>query len=170
MPSRRKKKPNSTTRPQLQGGTIRPITENRRARRDYAIVERIEAGIVLTGTEIKSVRAARINIGDSYAQVRNGELWLYNMHISSWGTAGLWNHDPVRTRKLLLHRAQVSQLARLTSRKGLTLIPLRMYIKNHHAKLEIALAQGRRRYDKRQVVIKRETEREINRALRSRNR
>lgn len=170
MPSPRKKKSNPTQRPPVQGGSIRPITENRRARRDYSIVERIEAGIVLTGTEIKSVRAARINIGDSYAQVRNGELWLYNLHISSWGAAGPWNHDPIRTRKLLLHRAQVTQLGRLTSSKGLTLIPLRMYIKNHHAKLEIALAQGRRRYDKRQVIIRRETEREINRALRNRNR
>ena len=170
MPSTRKKKAISKHKPSSSTATFVSISENRRARHDYEVLERVEAGIMLTGTEIKSVRAARVNIGDSYAQIRNGEIWLHNMHISPWGAAGPWNHDPIRTRKLLLHRSQVTQLGRLLFKKGLTLIPLKIYIRNHHAKLEIGLAHGRRRYDKRQVIMKRETDREINRALRERNR
>ena len=167
MPSKRKKKkaePQKTGRP-----VFRTVADNRRARFDYDIFDRIEAGIVLTGTEIKSIRAGRANIRDAYAQVRNGEMWLHNMHVAAWTSAGPWGHEPTRERKLLLRKDEIRKFARAAAEKGLTLILLRVYIKDHHAKAEIALAKGRRQYDKRRAIMQRETDREISRAIRQRS-
>ena len=145
---------------------IRTVSDNRRARYDYDLQERVEAGLALTGTEIKSVRAGKANIRDAYAQVRDGEMWLQNMHIARWTSGGPWNHEPIRPRRMLLHRSEIERLGRVVGQKGLTLVPLRVYIKGHFAKVEIALAKGRRRYDKRKAIQRRETEREISRAMR----
>ena len=144
------------------------ISENRRAFRDYAIMERVEAGLVLLGTEIKSVRAARVNLQDAYARVAGGEMWLYGMHVAAWPGGGPWNHEPLRPRKLLLHREEIYKLGRTSAQKGLTLVPLRLYIQGHHAKVELGLAKGRRQYDKRRAIMERETEREIARGMRRR--
>ena len=165
MPPKRKKK----KQPEQQRSgqpRIRTVADNRRARFDYDILDRIEAGIVLTGTEIKSVRDARVTIRDAYAQARNGEMWLYNMHVAAWTSAGPWGHEPTRSRKLLMHAGEIDRFSRAAGQRGLTIIPLRVYIKGHHAKVELALAKGRRRHDKRQAIIRRETDREIARALR----
>ena len=165
MPPKRKKK----KQPEQQRSgqpRIRTVADNRRARFDYDILDRIEAGIVLTGTEIKSVRDARVTIRDAYAQARNGEMWLHNMHVAAWTSAGPWGHEPTRSRKLLLHAGEIDRFSRAAGQRGLTMIPLRLYIKGHHAKVELALAKGRRRYDKRQAIMRRESDREIARALR----
>ena len=145
---------------------FRTVADNRRARFDYDLMERVEAGLALTGTEIKSVRAGQANIRDAYAQIRGGEMWLQNMHVAPWSGGGPWNHEPLRPRRLLLHRREIDRLSRQVLQKGLTLVALRLYIKGHHAKVEVALAKGRRRYDKRQAIMRRETQREIGRALR----
>jgi SsrA-binding protein len=149
---------------------FRVVTDNRKAFHDYELFERVEAGIELSGTEIKSVRAARVNIRDAYAQIRDGEMWLFGLHISPWVSGGPWNHEPTRTRKLLLHRQQIAKLSLQAAQQGLTIVPLRVYIKGHHAKVELALAKGRKQYDKRRAIMQRETDREIQRALRDRNR
>ena len=165
MPPKRKRK----KQPEQQRAgqpRIRTVADNRRARFDYDILDRIEAGIVLTGTEIKSVRDARVTIRDAYAQARNGEMWLHNMHVAVWTSAGPWGHEPARSRKLLMHAGEIDRFSRAAAQRGLTMVPLRIYIKGHHAKVELALAKGRRRYDKRQAIIRRETDREIARALR----
>ena len=150
------------------GPAIRTVADNRRAHFDYEVLERIEAGMVLSGTEIKSVRAGKANIRDAYASVRDGEMWLHNLHIAPWTAGGPWNHDPLRSRKMLLHRAEIARLSREAGQQGLTLVPLRIYIRGHRAKVELALAKGKRRYDKRQTIIRRETQREIERAIRQR--
>jgi len=144
------------------------ITINRKAFHDYHILERIEAGLVLTGTEIKSIRAGRVNLRSSYARAEGGELWLVDAHIAHYPGGGIYNHDPARARKLLLHRDEIMRLQGQLSQKGLTLVPLRLYIKNHRAKVELGLARGKRLYDKRQAIIRRETEREAQRAVRRR--
>ena len=171
MPNKPKKKskPTKSPAPQADSGPfIKTVSDNRRARFDYDIMDRFEAGVSLTGTEIKSVRAGKVNIRDSYAQVKDGQIWLHNMHIAQWISAGPWNHEPGRSRRLLLHRSQIDKLGHEANSKGLTIVPLRMYIKGHFAKVEVALAKGRRRYDKRKAIQQRETEREIARALRQR--
>lgn len=167
MPSKRKKK-QAKKQPEQPSGEprVRTVADNRRARFDYDILDRIEAGVALTGTEIKSVRAARVTIRDAYAQIRGGQALLHNMHIAAWEGAGPWGHDPVRPRKLLMHAGEIARFGRAANERGLTLVPLRVYIKGHYAKIEIALAKGRRRYDKRQAIMRRDTEREIARALR----
>ena len=147
-------------------GRFRLIASNRRARFDFEVIETMEAGLVLSGTEIKSIRAGRVNLRDAYAMPQARELWLQNMHVSPWSAGGPWNHEPTRPRKLLLHREQANHLAQQVSQKGLTLVPLRLYIKDHYAKVELAVAKGRRRYDKRRRIIERETEREVARQLR----
>ena len=146
----------------------RTITTNRRARRDYDILDTFEAGIVLTGTEIKSLRANRANIGDAYAKPEGGELWLHNLHISQYDAGNSANHDPMRPRKLLLHKMQIRRLSREVSEKGFTLVPLRIYLKRHLAKVELALAKGRRRHDKRRAIIDRYREQEAREAIGSR--
>ncbi len=162
----------SATKPAPAEGQprYRTVVDNRRARFDYAVIESVEAGLALTGTEIKSIRAGRVNIRDAYGQVRNGELWLQNLHISQWTAGGPWNHEPLRARKLLLHRAQLNRLTSQAGQQGLTLVPLRLYLKDHHAKVELALAKGRRSYDKRKRIMERESDREIGRAIRERSR
>lgn len=142
------------------------ITLNRKAQHDYEILERVEAGIVLTGTEIKSAREGRVNIRDAYAREEHGEMWLFNAHIARYEKGHENNHDPERPRKLLLHRAQVAQLAEATNQRGQTVVPLAMYLKRGMAKLELGIARGRKSYDKREAVAKREADREVQRALR----
>ena len=139
----------------------RLIASNRQARHDYDVLESIEAGLVLTGTEIKSVRTGRVNLREAYARPERGEIWLWNMHIAPYAQGNQFNHDPLRKRKLLLHRAQISRLAGLIGEKGLTLVPLRLYITRDHAKVELAAVRGRKLYDKRAVIAKRDAEREI---------
>jgi SsrA-binding protein len=144
------------------------IAVNRKARHDYFIDDTFEAGLVLLGTEIKSIRAGRVNLRDSYAQVRNGEVWLINAHIAAYEQAGRESHEPRRTRKLLLHRYQINRLAQKLQAKGYTLIPLRIYLKDNRAKVEIGLARGKRQYDKREAIAKREAQREMDRATKGR--
>ncbi len=148
---------------------MRIIAQNRKARHDYDILETYEAGIVLQGSEIKSVRDGRVNLKDSYAKVRDGELWLYDMHISPYDKASYFNHDPLRPRKLLLHRKEINRLMGKVQERGLTLIPLKIYINDRGwAKVELALARGRKLHDKRKKIIEREIRRELERALRRR--
>lgn len=143
----------------------RVITVNRKAFHDYEIVERYEAGIVLTGTEIKSLRAGRVDLRDAYARSNKGELWLVNAHIGAYDPAGIYNHDPRRARKLLLHRAEIEKLRSTVAEKGLTLIALRIYIKHHIAKVELGLARGKRQYDKRRAMIDKELDMAARRAV-----
>ena len=147
---------------------MKTISVNRKALRDYEILERVEAGLVLTGTEIKSIRAGRVNLQAAFARVDKGEVWLHNAHIAEYQEGGIYNHDPIRPRKLLLNRKEIERLFGVAAQKGLTLVPLRLYIKKHWAKAEIGLARGRRQYEKRQVILKRDAEREMQRAIRRR--
>jgi SsrA-binding protein len=141
---------------------------NRKARHDYFIIEVLEAGIVLTGTEVKSLRKGNANLQDSYAELRSGEVWLEGMHISPYEQGNINNHDPRRKRKLLLQRKQIRKLIGGMKEKGLTLIPLSIYFKGPYAKVELALARGKKSYDKRDAIAKRDAERDIARARRSR--
>lgn len=142
------------------------VTTNRKAYHDYFIDETYEAGIVLTGTEIKSVRAGHVNLRDSYVQVKNGELWLMDTHIAPYQQAGYSRHEPKCPRKLLMQRGEIKRLQDKVQEKGYTIIPLRLYLKdNKRAKVEIALARGKKLYDKRQAIRKRDTQREMEREL-----
>jgi len=141
------------------------IASNRRARYNFEIVDTIEAGIVLTGTEIKAIREGRVNLSDSYARPIRGELWLLNVHVAQYSAGSVNNHDPTRQRKLLLHKAQLEKLSRQVLSKGLTLVPLRMYFKGHYLKVELGLARGKRNYDKRRSIMEREREREARQAI-----
>ncbi len=143
----------------------RSIALNRRALHNYEILERHEAGLVLTGSEIKSVRSGRVDLADGYAKPENGELWLVNIHIAPYGAASTYNHEPRRPRKLLLHRAQIAELTSAVSQKGLTLVALRLYIKNHVAKVELGLGRGKRQYDKRRAIIERELDMAARRSI-----
>ncbi|MDA0734672.1 MAG: SsrA-binding protein SmpB [Chloroflexi bacterium] len=145
----------------------RNITVNRKAFHEYEILEKYEAGLVLTGTEIKSVRGGRAELRDAYARPENGELWLVNAHIAPYDPASLNNHDPRRPRKLLLHRKQIVELNAAVAQKGLTVVGLRIYIRNHVAKVELGLARGKRQYDKRQTMIERELDMDARRAVRA---
>ena len=151
--------PKSTPRPSST------VTTNRRARFDYEILETIEAGLVLSGTEIKSIRGRKVSLSDSYARPRDGEMWLHNLHIDEYSPASRNNHDPKRPRKLLLRRAQIEDLSAQIEQKGLTLVPLRLYLRNHVAKVELALARGKKQFDKRRALIDREREREAREAI-----
>lgn len=133
---------------------------SRRARHDYDIEETYDAGIALTGTEIKSIRQGKANLVDGFAKVENGEVWLHNMHIGPYDPGNRFNVDPRRTRKLLLHRNQINRLIGKTQEKGLTLIPLKLYLQRGYAKLELGLARGRKLYDKRRAIAERDAERE----------
>jgi SsrA-binding protein len=145
------------------------VATNRKARHDYHIGEVYEAGIALTGTEIKSVRKGMISLRDSFARVENGEVFLYNMNVSPYDAGNRYNHEPRRTRKLLLHKSEIRKLAVKTQEKGLTLIPLRVYLNRGLAKVEIALAKGKRLYDKREDIKKRDLKRQVDRVLKERN-
>ncbi len=144
----------------------RTITTNRRARYDYEVMETIEAGLVLTGTEIKAIREGRVSLSDSYAKPENGEMWLVNLHIAQYSAGSRDNHDPTRSRKLLMRKDQIRRLTRMVSERGLTLVPLRLYIKKHYAKVELGLARGRKRYDKRRAIVERDREKEARDAVR----
>ncbi|MCS6843162.1 MAG: SsrA-binding protein SmpB [Caldilineales bacterium] len=147
------------------GEGIKVVATNRKARHDYNIEDTIEAGIVLTGTEIKSIRAGRMNLQDSFAQVRNGEVWLVGAHISPYTHGNRENHDPLRDRKLLLHRREINRLAGKVQERGYTLVPLRVYLKEGRAKVELGLARGKKQYDKRESIAKRDFDREMRRAV-----
>ena len=147
---------------------IKLIAQNRKARHDYEIMDSFETGIVLKGTEVKSLRAAKVNLKDSYATIEGGEVVLYNLHISPYEAANRYNHEPERPRKLLLHRSEIRRLVGRTEQKGLTLVPLKLYFKQGRAKVELALARGKRQYDRRQDIARREMQRDIERALKDR--
>lgn len=144
----------------------RSITENRKARHDYHIEDTFEAGLVLTGTEVKSLRAGKANLRDAHAEVKDGELLLVGAHISPYDQGNRFNHEPLRTRKLLMHRREILRLRGQVAEKGFTLVPLRLYWHNGRAKVELALARGKRQFDKREALAKRDTEREMARAIR----
>ena len=141
------------------------IAVNRRARHDYSIEDTYEAGLVLTGGEVKSLRAGRVSLSDSYARPQGNELWLEGVHIAPYDPASYENPDPKRRRKLLLHRGELNRLVGKAQEKGLTLIPLRVYLKNGYAKVELGLARGKRQYDKRRAIAERDIERDKEREL-----
>ena len=138
---------------------------NRKAYHDYHILDTVEAGIALTGTEVKSVRKGAISLRDAYARVQGGEVWLFNSHIAPYEQGNRYNHEVDRPRKLLLHKLEIGRLAGQTQQKGLTLVPLRVYDKRGHIKVELALARGKRLYDKREAIAAREAKREVDRAI-----
>jgi len=149
---------------------VKIVSENRKARHEYHILETYEAGIALTGTEVKSLRTGRANLQDSYARVENSELLLYNMHISPYDQGNRFNHEPKRTRRLLMHRYEIMRLLGKTREKGLALVPLKIYFKNGWAKIELALAKGKKLYDRREDMAARDAKREIERAVKERMR
>jgi SsrA-binding protein len=147
---------------------IESIAKNRRARHDYAIIDTYEAGLVLTGSEVKSLREGKANLSDAYGIVRNGELFIINLHISVYERASYNNHEPTRTRKLLLHKREIGRLIGAIERQGLTLIPLELYFKRGIAKVAIALGKGKKQHDKREDAKAKDADREIARAVRTR--
>ncbi|MCZ7668868.1 MAG: SsrA-binding protein SmpB [Chloroflexi bacterium] len=153
-----------------QPGGIKIIAKNKRATFDYLLGETFEAGLVLTGTEIKSIRAHQVNLRRSYVQVRNGELWLVEANIAPYEHGNIQNHDSERPRKLLLHRREINKIIDRLQQKNLTVVPTKLYLKHGRAKVEIALAQGKKQHDKRQDIAKRDDQRRIERALREKYR
>jgi SsrA-binding protein len=147
---------------------VQSIAKNRQARHDYAIIDTWEAGIVLTGTEVKALREGKANISDAYGIVKNGEIFLLNLHISPYERGGYVNHEPTRTRKLLLHRKEIRRLIGAVEREGQTLVPLELYFKKGKAKVALALGKGKKLHDKRETERQRDADREMSRALRSR--
>ncbi|HWP02146.1 MAG TPA: SsrA-binding protein SmpB [Gemmatimonadaceae bacterium] len=148
------------------GSSRKIIISNRRAGHDYHLLETFDAGIVLTGTEVKSLRAGKGSVADAFGMVRGGEVWLENMHIPPYESGGYVNHDPTRSRKLLLHRREIRRLIGALEREGLTLVPLEVYFENGWAKVKLALARGKKLHDKREALRRRDAEREMARALR----
>jgi SsrA-binding protein len=142
------------------------VATNRKARHDYEILDTYEAGLVLLGSEIKSIRAGHVNLREGYVQPHNDELWLLNVHIAAYDQAGVFGHDPLRPRKLLLHRKEINRILARVQEKGLTLVPTVMYLAHGIAKVEIALARGKKQYDKREALRKQDSRRQIERALR----
>jgi len=149
---------------------VKTVATNRKAYHNYHIGESMEAGIALTGTEIKSIREGRVSLGDAYVKPENSELWLLNAHIARYEAGSYMSHEPKRPRRLLLHRKQIDDLAHQVAEKGLTLVPTRLYLKGSRAKVAIALAKGKKLYDKRETIAQREVEREIGRAVKSHKR
>src|ERR671939_622898 len=147
---------------------VKTVAENRRARHDYHLLDRFEAGLQLTGTEVKSLRDGRVSLSQAYADVRDGEVWLVGAHIDEYAQGNVANHAPERDRKLLLHRREIDSLIGAVQQKGLTLVPTRLYFRNGRAKLEVALARGKEQRDKRRDIAKRDAQRDIERALKSR--
>lgn len=141
------------------------ITYNRKARHEYFIEETFDAGIALVGTEVKSIRAGKVNIQESYAKVENGEVWLIGMHIAPYEQGGRWNLDPDRPRKLLLHKHEIVHLKAKTEQKGLTLVPISIFFERGHAKIELGIGRGKKLYDKREAIAKRDSDREERRGL-----
>lgn len=147
-------------------GDVKVVTKNRRARHDYHVVDSVEAGIVLKGTEVKSVRLGKVQLVDSYARVEDGEMYLHGVHISPYEPGNRFNVDPTRTRKLLLHKSQIRRLHRQVREKGVTLIPLSVYLKSGRVKVEVGLCRGKRQHDKRETIKRRDAERDMQRELR----
>ena len=154
------------TKSQTDNMHIKVITVNRQAYHDYFVERTIEAGISLVGTEIKSIRDGKVNLRGAYAIARNGELWLENAHIAVYEHGNRYNHEPMRNRKLLLHRREIEQLQAKVATKGLTLIPLKLYLKGGRAKLELGLCRGKKLYDKREAIAERDVKREMERIIR----
>lgn len=149
---------------------VKTVATNRKAYHNYHIGESLEAGIALTGTEIKSIREGRVSLGDAYVRPENGELWLLNAHIARYEAGSYMSHEPNRPRRLLLHRKQIDSFAGQLAEKGLTLVPTKLYLKDSRAKVAIALAKGKKLYDKRETIARREAEREIGRVVKRHNR
>ncbi|WP_285768319.1 SsrA-binding protein SmpB [Peribacillus sp. SI8-4] len=149
-------------------GSGKQLAQNKKAYHDFFIEQTFEAGIVLKGTEIKAIRAARVNLKDAFAKIENNEIYLYNMHVSPYEQGNQFNHDPLRTRKLLLHKKEISKLIGETKQTGYTIVPLKMYLKNGFAKVLIGLGKGKKQYDKRDDLKKKEAKRDIERAFRDR--
>ena len=149
---------------------VKVITRNRKARHEYHIEETLEAGMVLTGTEIKSIRAGHASIQEAFVQERDGEMWVVNMHIAQYDPAHRDNHDPLRPRKLLMHRREIERWAAAAQAKGYTIVPLELYLRRGRAKLLIGLAKGKKLYDKRQAIAERDAERRVRRAISERRR
>lgn len=145
---------------------IKVISDNRKAYHDYFVEEKLEAGVILTGTEIKSIRNGRVNLKDSYARIENGEVWLYQLHISPYEQGNRFNHEPLRKRKLLLNRSEIIKLVGKVQQQGLTLIPTKIYLKRGLAKIELGVCRGKKNYDKRQDIAERDAKREIERHFR----
>ncbi len=156
--------------PEKTHGANEPTILNRRATYDYFIEDRYEAGLSLTGTEVKSLRAGRANIRDAFARIDGGEVWLWNAHISPYENGSYTNHEPTRRRKLLLHRREIGQLTGINKRPGYTLVPLRIYFRHNRAKVEIGVARGKKDYDKRNTIAERDAKRDVERALAERRR
>ena len=149
---------------------MKVVCENRKARHDYFIHETFETGLALVGTEVKSLRAGKANLKDSYAMIKDGEIFVENVHVSPYDQGNIFNHDPLRARKLLMHKSEIVKLFAKTREKGFTLVPLKIYFKNGKAKLELALASGKHNYDKRQDLHEKAAKREVERALKDRQR
>jgi len=147
-------------------GAEKLVAQNRRARHDYFILETLEAGLVLSGTEVKSLRAGKASLGEAYATVENGEAWVVQMHIPPYEQGNRWNLDPVRRRKLLVHRKEIARLEAAVAQKGQTVVPLRLYFSNGRAKLQIGIAKGKKSFDKRATIAERDAKREMDRARR----
>ncbi len=147
---------------------IQVVADNRRARHEYAVEETVEAGLVLTGTEVKALRRGRSSLQDAFARVEDGEVWLYHMHIPPYEQGNIYNHDPLRRRKLLMHRGQIAALTGKVQQRGYTLIPLKVYFKRGLAKVDLALARGKKLYDRREEIAARDARRQIERAIRGR--
>lgn len=148
--------------------TVKTVATNRKAFHNYHIGDSYEAGVVLTGSEIKSIRAGRVSLGDAYVRPEKGELWLHNLHIARYEASSYMGHEPTRPRKLLLHKKEIKNLTGQIAEKGLTIVPTRLYIKSHVAKVEIALARGKKQYDKREAITRREVARDLARATKNR--
>lgn len=146
------------------------LAENRKARHDFFIEEAMEAGIELVGTEVKSIRAGKANLRDSYAEVRDGEVFVYNMHISPYEKGNIYNRDPLRVRKLLLHKKEITRLAGFITQKGFTLVPLSLYLKDGKIKMNLAVARGKKDYDKRDTMLKKDAKRDMDRQMKERSR
>ncbi len=151
--------------PAAEKRPIRTYATNKQALHEYAILETVEAGMALTGTEVKSIRAGNVNLRDAYARAQQGEIWLWNAYIAPFEQGNRWNHEPRRPRKLLLHTREIGRLAGKAGEQGNTLVPLRIYDRNGRIKVELALARGKKQYDKRQVIAERESRREIERVI-----
>lgn len=156
--------------PTERAAAERLIAENRKAMHDFHLYETFEAGMVLQGTEVKSIREGRVNLRDSFARVEQGEIWVYNIHISAYSHRGYADHEPTRRRKLLLHRQEIRKLIGKTVERGMTLVPLRLYFKRGRIKLAVSLAKGKQAHDKRDTIRKREVDRETRAALKTRSR
>jgi len=152
------------------GGETRTIAVNRKAYHDYLITDTYEAGLVLQGSEIKSIRAGHVNLKEAYARVEKGELWLFNCHIAAYTAASHYGHEPGRARKLLMHRKEVDELDAIIKQKSLTIVPLRLYIKGGVAKLALGVARGKKQYDKREAIAQRDQDRELDRVVKSQSR